>query len=49
MTNEMSGYGYYSWPDGKSYTGSFAHNKMHGQGTLIWKDGKKYEGSFVND
>ena len=24
MTNEMSGYGYYSWPDGKSYEGRCA-------------------------
>ena len=48
--DEISGYGIFTWPDGRTYKGGWMNNKMHGDASeLLWADGRKYNGSFRND
>lgn len=42
----MSGFGKYTWPDGKVYEGNWEHNKTRGHGVLTTADGKRHEGIF---
>ena len=44
----MSGYGTFTWPDGRKYVGDFIADKKEGQGTFTWPDGRKYEGGWVD-
>ena len=44
VENKISGYGIYSWEDGRVYEGYWKENNMHGQGHYSWPDGRKYEG-----
>ena len=46
MDNKISGYGMYTWNDGRVYEGNWVDNQMHGVGTFTWTDGRKYEGSY---
>ncbi len=37
-----------TWPDGRTYTGTFIGNNIEGVGTCTWPDGSKYAGDFKN-
>ena len=41
--------GEYTWPDGRSFKGTWSNNKMNGRGVFVWKDGRKYEGEYYDD
>ena len=45
----MSGRGYYTFKDGKTYKGQFEQDKKHGQGVFTMTDGRKYEGAYSNN
>jgi hypothetical protein len=47
-TGLFSGQGFYTWPCGKKYEGSFFKGKPHGQGVMTFSEGWRYEGSFKN-
>lgn len=40
----MNGFGFYSFSDGKTYTGYYLNDKKHGYGIYSWTDGKSYQG-----
>ena len=40
----MNGKGIFTWPDGKTYSGSYLDDKKHGYGTFVWPSGKAFEG-----
>jgi hypothetical protein len=40
----MSGFGTYSFPDGRTYRGEMRLDVMHGKGTLQWIEGYNYTG-----
>ena len=42
----MSGQGTYTWPDGRTYIGSYVNDKKEGFGTYFWADGRKFEGEW---
>lgn len=44
----MAGWGNFTWPDGKSYEGSYYKDKKHGFGTFKWPNGRKYAGKWEN-
>jgi hypothetical protein len=46
MDNKISGFGVYTWADGRFYKGEWLNNNMHGKGIYTWKDGRKYEGEY---
>ena len=44
----MHGFGFFTWADGKKYTGQYSEDKKHGSGTLEWADGRKYDGQWLD-
>lgn len=40
----MHGFGFYYWPDGRSFYGQFRDDKKEGFGVYHWQDGRRYEG-----
>jgi hypothetical protein len=53
INSEIGDEGEFTWPNGKTYTGSFKGCEMNGNGTLVWIDknyGKNvYKGNFTNN
>ena len=47
--HEKSGFGTFTWCDGKFYKGMFKNGKREGKGFLQFPDGTKYEGDWKND
>lgn len=41
--------GIFTYPDGKTYSGSWWNGLRHGQGTRNYPDGSTYTGSWHND
>ena len=41
--------GTYTWPDQRSYVGTWLNNKMDGEGEFKWSDGRSYKGGYKND
>jgi hypothetical protein len=44
----MSGYGTFTWPDGRRYEGEYQNDKKHGFGVYIWPNGRSYQGNWEN-
>lgn len=44
----MSGFGFYTFSDGKTYEGYYKDDKKSGYGIYTWLDGKKYSGWWDN-
>ena len=44
----MTGYGFYSYPDGVKYYGQFARGVKEGYGVYTWTDGRQYKGWWFN-
>ena len=42
----MNGIGIFTWPDGRTYNGSYSNGKKHGFGTYEWADKRKYIGHW---
>lgn len=42
----MHGHGYFTWEDGRTYTGQYRNDKKEGIGTFTWPDGRKYIGHW---
>lgn len=40
----MDGKGYFTWIDGRTYTGDYVDDKKDGWGVFTWPDGRRYEG-----
>ena len=49
MSKPSNGYGSYTRPDGKKYTGEWKDGKRHGRGKTEFSDGDIYEGNYSND
>lgn len=47
--NEICGYGYYCWADGRRYIGHWRANIMDEFGIYTWQDGRMYEGFYKDD
>lgn len=45
----MDGEGFYYWPDGRIFEGTFVDGKKQGKGRFFWKNGQVYEGEFKMD
>ena len=48
MENKLHGEGVFTWPDGRSYRGSYENDAKSGFGIYEWPDGKKFEGQWKN-
>jgi hypothetical protein len=55
----MEGFGTFTWPDKRKYTGHYLDDKKHGEGLFEWylyanlnhnfrADGRKYKGNWKN-
>jgi hypothetical protein len=44
----MHGYGLQTWPNGKSYEGTFQNDVKNGYGTYQWADSSVYQGQWLN-
>ena len=42
----MNGYGTFTWPDGKKYTGLYKNDVKNGEGTFEMPNGCKYVGQW---
>ena len=40
----MSGFGMFTWKDGKIYKGEFSKNDLHGDGTIFYPNGQIAKG-----
>ena len=43
----MHGFGTFTWPDGRKYTGQFVDNYREGEGTYTWPDSSNYSGGWL--
>lgn len=42
----MEGEGVFTWPDGRTYTGSYIKGKRDGNGFFKWPKGENYQGNW---
>ena len=49
VEDNMEGFGFFYWPDGRIYEGEWILGKRHGKGRYFWTNGQVYEGEFKND